>query len=155
MDGIMPPENSPEVLAVSAYISYLSENEKIGSSPEGRGTTVLKDTGFSPNPANGKVVYKDSCQSCHSMDGSGLPTIPPVWGMKSYNDGSGMHKNEILSGWIWSNMPKGAEKTLTHQQAKDVAAYINIQVRPGDPRDSKILKLAESIYLSISDFFGK
>lgn len=145
LDGIMPPRESPEVLGVAAYISHLSEGEVIGSAPDGRGTVVLNDTGFAPNPANGKSVYRKKCQSCHAVDGSGSGVIPPLWGMNSYNEGAGMHKNDKLSGWIWSNMPKGEEESLTIQESKDVAAYINIQIRPADPRESKIMKLIESI----------
>ncbi|MCU7877399.1 MAG: hypothetical protein KZQ84_11475 [Candidatus Thiodiazotropha sp. (ex Lucinoma borealis)] len=37
LDGIMPPEDSPEVLAVAAYISYISHGEMIGEAPAGRG----------------------------------------------------------------------------------------------------------------------
>jgi thiosulfate dehydrogenase len=145
LDGIMPPESSPEVMALSAYISYLSEDELIGRSPKGRGTIILEDTGFSPNPANGKEVYRKNCQNCHLDNGSGTNIIPALWGLKSYNEGSGMHNTDKLSGWIWNNMPLGNEKSLKTQEAKDVAAYINTQIRPSDPRDSKILKILESI----------
>jgi thiosulfate dehydrogenase len=150
LDGIMPPNESPEVLAVAAYISHLSDGEKIGEAPDGRGTVILEDTGFGPNPANGKAIYKNQCSSCHAKDGSGNGAIPPLWGLNSYNKGAGMHNNEKLAGWVWSNMPKGREKTLSVQAAKDVSAYINIQIRPSDPRESKIIKIFESIL----DLFG-
>ena len=145
LDGIMPPNESPEVLAIAAYISHLSDGEKIGEAPDGRGTVVLEDTGFGPNPANGKAIYKNQCSSCHAKDGSGRGEIPPLWGLNSYNKGAGMHNNDKLAGWVWSNMPKGREETLSVQEAKDVSAYINIQIRPSDPRESKIMKIFESI----------
>ncbi len=37
------------------------------------------------------------------------------------------------ASFIWHNMPLGAGKSLTHQQAYDVAAYIAHQPRPDSP----------------------
>lgn len=145
LDGIMPPEDSPEVLAIAAYINYLSYGEVIGAAPAGRGVPTLPDTGFDPNPADGKAVYAAHCASCHGENGEGLSVMPPLWGMHAYNRGSGMADLNRAAGFIWANMPLGQERTLTHQEAKDVAAYINMQIRPGDPRNSKLLKLFEKV----------
>lgn len=145
LDGILPPEDAPEVLAVAAYISYLSHGEVIGETPAGRGVPTLPDTGFDPNPASGKSIYTGRCAACHGAGGEGNGPIPPLWGMHSYNQGAGMADVARASGFIWANMPPGQGGTLSHQEARDVAAYINIQIRPGDPRVSKLLKLFESI----------
>ncbi|MEW8691192.1 MAG: c-type cytochrome [Candidatus Thiodiazotropha endolucinida] len=145
LDGIMPPEDSPEILAVAAYISHISYGEMIGEAPPGRGVPTLPDTGYDPNPANGKAIYDGKCALCHGSDGHGIPGIPPLWGMDSYNKGAGMANIKKAAGFIWANMPLGQERSLTHQDALDVSAYINMQIRPGDPRRSKMLKLFESI----------
>lgn len=145
LNGIMPPEDSPEVLAVAAYISYLSYGQVIGQAPDGRGVPTLPDTGYDPNPSNGKAVYVEHCASCHGKNGEGVASMPPLWGMQSYNHGAGMTNVEKAAGFIWANMPLGQERSLSHQQAKDVAAYINMQIRPGDPRNSKLLKLFEKV----------
>lgn len=150
LNGIMPPEDSTEVMALAAYISFISEGEVIGASPEGRGTVVLQDTGYSPNPANGKIVYEKKCLSCHLKDGGGNNNAPALWGLKSYNKGAGMFNDDKLAGWIWKNMPLGNEESLEVQEAKDVAAYINTQIRPGDPRKSKVIKIIEDIINSAS-----
>lgn len=145
MDGIMPPEDAPEVLAVSAYVSYLSQGQVMGAEPAGRGVPTLPDTGYDPNPANGRAVYLARCSSCHGERGEGAAGMPPVWGLNAYNKGAGM--NDILqaAGFIWANMPLGNGKSLTHQQALDVSAYLNLQIRPADPRASKFLKLLEHL----------
>lgn len=145
LNGIMPPEDSPEVLAIAAYISFISNGQVIGQEPEGRGVPTLPDTGFDPNPANGKTVYATRCVVCHGPDGLGVAPFPPLWGMHSYNKGAGMFDVRRAGGYIWANMPLGAGRSLTHQEALDVAAYINMQIRPGDPRSSKLVKLFESV----------
>jgi thiosulfate dehydrogenase len=141
----MPPEDSPEVLAVAAYISYISHGQLIGEAPAGRGVPTLPDTGYDPNPANGKAIYDLKCAQCHGQDGQGIPGMPPLWGMHAYNQGAGMAQVKKAAGFIWANMPLGQEGSLSHQEALDVSAYINMQIRPGDPRRSKFLKLLESI----------
>lgn len=145
MDGIMPPEDAPEVLAISAYVTYLSQGQVMGAEPEGRGVPTLPDTGYDPNPASGRAVYLAQCASCHGERGEGTSAMPPVWGMNAYNKGAGMNDIRKAAGFIWANMPLGNGKSLTHQQALDVSAYLNLQIRPADPRDSKLLKLLEHL----------
>jgi len=145
LDGIMPPEDAPEVLAISAYVTYLSQGQVMGAEPEGRGVPTIPDTGYDPNPANGRAVYMDNCASCHGTQGEGVADMPPVWGLNSYNKGAGMNRIPEAAGFIWANMPFGNGKSLSHQQALDVAAYLNLQLRPADPRQSKFLKLLEHL----------
>lgn len=145
MDGIMPPEDAPEVLAVAAYVSYLSQGQVMGVEPEGRGVPTLSETGYDPNPANGRSVYQGYCASCHGKQGEGSAGIPAVWGLDSYNKGAGMNRISLAAGFIWANMPSGNGKSLSVQQALDVSAYLNLQIRPADPRDSKFLKLLEHL----------
>jgi thiosulfate dehydrogenase len=147
-NGIMPPENAPEVLAIAAYITYLSDSQIIGKNPEGRGTPTIPDTGNDPNPSNGKHIFADYCSSCHGEHGDGnggTADAPPVWGMASYSAAAGMNEIQKAAGFIWANMPYGQGKTLSHQQALDVAAYLQTQIRPPDPKSSKLGKLIEDI----------
>lgn len=145
MDGIMPPDDAPEVLAISAYVTYLSQGEVMGVEPEGRGVPTLPETGYDPNPANGRAVYHEQCASCHGDQGQGIGEFPAVWGLNSYNRGAGMNRIREGAGFIWANMPLGNGRSLTHQQALDVSAYLNLQYRPADPRESKFLKLLEDL----------
>ncbi|MBF0144574.1 MAG: c-type cytochrome [Magnetococcales bacterium] len=150
MDGLMPPENAPEVLAISAYINFLSKGQVIGEAPPGRGVPIVPDTGFEPNPANGGEVYRERCSVCHGDHGDGSSNAPPLWGLNSYNKGAGMHRIPTSAGFIWANMPVGNEKSLSHQQALDVAAFLHVQLRPSDPRESRLGKLFEKLMRSFS-----
>ncbi|MEJ2452713.1 MAG: c-type cytochrome [Candidatus Thiodiazotropha sp.] len=145
LDGIMPPEDAPEVMAIAAYISYLSHGQVIGEAPSGRGVPTLPDTGYDPNPASGMAIYQEKCAVCHGQDGQGNERMPPLWGIDAYNEGAGMADIRRAAGFIWANMPLGQERSLSHQQALDVAAYVNMQIRPADPREQKLLKLFEAV----------
>ncbi len=153
-NAVLPPADAPEVLAVAAYISYLSEGEVIGKPPAGWGVPTLPETGKDANPAMGEVVYKRSCASCHGRDGRGIGKTPPLWGPDSYNAGAGMNNIPKAAGFIWANMPQGAGRTLTHQEALDVAAFLNLQLRPFDPRDGRLKKLVERFVHWVSHLGG-
>jgi thiosulfate dehydrogenase len=60
-----------------------------------------------------------------------------VWGRDSYNKGAGMHHVPTAAAFIKANMPLGQPNTLTDQEAWDVAAFVNSQPRPGDPRKAR------------------
>ena len=154
-NGVLPPDHAPEVLAVAAYINYLSEGEVIGERPEGAGVPTIPDTGFDPNPARGEVVYQRDCVICHAADGSGTAAAPPLWGQDAYNAGAGMNRIDKSAGFIWANMPLGRGRTLSYQEALDVAAFINLQLRPFDPREGRLAKLAERIWFRITSLFGR
>lgn len=146
LDGIMPPENAPEVLAIAAYISFLSTGQVMGQAPEGRGVPRLPDTGFDANHANGAIVYETRCSICHGPRGQGTDAAPPLWGMDSFNEGAGMNRIAKAAGFIWANMPIGDERSLSYQEAKDVAAFLHTRLRPSDPRKNKIAKFVEDLF---------
>ena len=154
-NGVMPPEEAPEVLAVAAYISFLSEGEVIGKPPANWGVPTLPETALDPNPATGEVIYRRSCASCHGADGYGRGPIPPLWGPDSYNAGAGMNNIQKAAGFIWANMPLGQGRTLTHQEALDVAAFLRLQLRPFDPREGRLLKLFEKLVHGVTPARGE
>ncbi|MGI2021581.1 c-type cytochrome [Shewanella glacialipiscicola] len=111
------------------------------------------------SPERGKEVYVAYCQTCHSVDGqgqaiAGVYALPPLWGPKSYNWGAGMHRVNTAAFFIYENMPFGKSMQLTHQQAWDVAAYINSHERPQDPRSKGDVKQAQEKYHNDSDYYG-
>lgn len=155
LNGIMPPEEAPEVQAVAAYIHYLSEGQVIGRPPAHWGVPTLPDTGSDPNPPRGATVFAQVCAPCHGRDGHGTAAAPPLWGPDSYNAGAGLNNVQRAAGFIWANMPVGNERSLTHQEALDVAAFLHLQLRPFDPREGGLKKLMERIYHRVSTWMGK
>jgi len=133
LDGIPPAYGSIELTAIAAYAHFLARGLSVGPESRGRGFPLLGKTGLDPNRDRGRVVYRQHCQSCHGEDGGGLPGTPPLWGFGSYNKGAGMANVTTAAAFIKANMPLGSP-LLTDQQALDVAAYMNAQLRPPDPR---------------------
>ena len=90
----------------------------------------------------GAAVFTASCVACHGNDGQGAAqpdgtiVYPPLWGPRSYNWGAGMARVDLAAGFIKANMPFDKPGTLSDQQAWDVAAYIDSQERPRDPRQT-------------------
>jgi mono/diheme cytochrome c family protein len=82
--------------------------------------------------ANGKKVYEKTCQTCHMVDGKGVPnTFPPLAGSDFFaTDKMKMVSNIVngIKGEITVNgakynteMPK---QIVTDQEAADVATYV-------------------------------
>lgn len=153
-NGVMPPADAPEVMAIAAYIHYLSEGEVIGRAPAHWSVPVLTEARQDPNPAMGETVYKRACVACHGPEGRGSATVPPLWGPESYSAGAGMNNVDKAAGFIWANMPLGAGRSLTQQEALDVAAFLHLQMRPFDPREGRLKKLAERIVHRLGEWTG-
>lgn len=144
MNGFAPALDAPEVRALVSYIHFLSKGVPIGTEMPGRGYPQVVKTGFDANPSRGGDVFKLKCVACHGANGQGQKKegggylFPPLWGMGSYNKGAGMASNETLAGFLKANMPLGQGWSLSDQEAIDLAAYINLQIRPWDPRKGVI-----------------
>lgn len=140
LNGFTPALDAPELRALVSYIHFLSKGVPIGVEMPGRGYPQVVRTGTDPSPKRGGDIYKAKCANCHGDNGAGEKkagggyTSPPLWGMDAYNKGAGMANNALLAGFIKANMPLGQPWSLTDQEALDVAAYINLQIRPHDPR---------------------
>lgn len=140
LNGFPPALDAPEIRALVSYMHFLSRGAPVGVEMAGRGYPRLAPTGFDPSPTRGGGIYKQQCAVCHGADGEGKRNpaggyvFPPLWGMGSYTKGAGMANNELLAGFLKANMPPGQSWSLSDQAALDLAAYINLQVRPWDPR---------------------
>jgi thiosulfate dehydrogenase len=138
MDGTAPPYDSPELLAVAAYNTWLSDGQPVGRSPAWRGKNTIAKSAQVPvaqlDTAAGHVVYTRVCAACHGPDGQGVDLgvakPGPLWGPQSWNDGAGMARVYTAAGFIRYAMPLTTPGSLTDREAQEVAAYINAQPRP-------------------------
>lgn len=123
------PYRSPQLIALLAYMQWLSRGLPVGRTGRGRGLVKLPE--LVGNPARGAGIYARKCSLCHQPNGAGFPQLaPPLWGPTSFNDGAGMSHVAKMAAFVVHNMPLNAPGTLTPQQAFDVAAYVDSQPRP-------------------------
>ena len=139
MNGKPPAADSPQISALSAYAYWLATKAPTGVELPGRGYPEVAKPAKGYDIAQGAQVYKAQCAVCHGDSGQGQKVgedyvLPPLWGKDSYNWGAGMHRINTAASFIQYNMPLGKAKTLSDQQAWDVAAFINSHERPQDPR---------------------
>lgn len=128
-NGRPPAPDSKEMKALLAYIRWLSPARSAGHAPPGRGLVNLPK--LHGHASRGAAIYIKQCAACHGADGTGVPPIlPPLWGPGSFNEGAGMSRVEKMAAFVQYNMPQNAPRTLTPQEAYDVAAYINSKPRP-------------------------
>lgn len=131
MNGRPPAYNSREMLAMVAYITFLSRGTKIGAMPDPQTRLAKFDPPQKPDPRRGAQIYTQKCSSCHGATGAGNgPAFPPLWGATSFNSGAGMHRLYTMAGFVRYNMPQNAPGTLSDQQAYDVSAYVLSHSRP-------------------------
>lgn len=161
-EGHAPPADSEAIVDLNSYFFWLSKGAPTGESKmPGRGFPKLADTAQGFEPERGAKVYMDKCQLCHGANGEGLAVgaevvFPPLWGMRSYNWGAGMHNINKAAGFIKANMPLGQPNSLSDQQAWDVAAYINSFDRPQDPRFTGDLEETTAKFHGKKyDYYGK
>lgn len=129
MNGHPPAYNSREMVALAAYITYLSRDLKMGSKPS-KDVVLASITLPHPDPKAGSVLYAQRCATCHAANGAGGPGVPPLWGATSFNDGAGMHRLRTMAGFVRYNMPQNAPGSLTDRQAFDIAAFVLTHPRP-------------------------
>jgi len=156
--GDLPSLTSKEVLAVSAYLTWLSKGFEIGSSPQWRGQNVIAAANLIPvkqlNSARGEAIFKEWCTSCHGPEGQGVAIgdkrAGPLWGPDSWNDGAGAARVYTLAGIIRHSMPYLNPGSLTDEEAQQVAAFIDSKPRPAYPfkdEDYRVEKLPpDSVY---------
>ena len=131
-NGTRPPLGSEVSVAVTAYITSLSQGQTLRmNSKRPNGPGAIKLLAVKPDQADiqrGAALYTSRCAECHQKDGQGDKDNPPVWGERSYNDGAGLSSVENLAAWLKVAMPLD-DTDLTDQQALDIAAYVNSHKR--------------------------
>jgi thiosulfate dehydrogenase len=133
--------DDPEVLAVSAYLAWLSNGITVGQPPPWRGQNTIAKAALIPvnklDPKRGEELFMDTCTNCHGRDGQGVQVGDmkpgPLWGPGSWNDGAGAARVYTLAGIIRYMMPYLAPGSLTDEEAQQIAAFITSQPRPSYP----------------------
>lgn len=131
MNGKALDPQSPDMRDIVAYLAFLSLGYPVGAEMEGQGFPRVD-----PVPGDttrGATLFAAKCIRCHGPNGEGSVIAPPVWGPHSYNIGAGMARIRTAAGFIKELMPQDSARTLTAQQAYDLATYINTRPRPDFP----------------------
>jgi len=140
LNGQAIDSTSKEMRAMVAYMDWLGSDVEKKHIPKGTGIYKIKFLKRAADPVKGKEVYTQQCQSCHQANGQGVLaeggkfyTYPPLWGVHSYNKGAGLYRLSNLAGYVKLNMPLGVSyqnTQLSDEEAWDLAAFINSQLRP-------------------------
>ena len=141
----LPTPTSREVLALAAYLNWISRDHPIGKSPSWRGQNAIPQASLIPvdtlDRVKGEAVYKERCTSCHGPEGQGVfvgdKRPGPLWGPGSWNDGAGAARVYTLAGIIRYSMPYLDPGNMTDEDAQNVAAFITSQPRPSFPFKDK------------------
>lgn len=130
--GSKLPNDSREMQDIVSYLAFLSTGVPWGAHVKGEGMPKMpKLTG---DTTRGATLFASTCITCHGPNGEGNPpTVPALWGAKSYSIGASMAREERAASFIRHFMPLSKPGSLTDQQAFDVAAYINSHPRPDSP----------------------
>ncbi len=139
-DGL-PSPSSKEVLAVSAYLTWLSRGSEMGRNPWWRGQNTIPASALIPidtlDPKKGELIFTERCTTCHGLDGQGVAVGTkrpgPLWGPDSWNDGAGAARIYTLAGIIRYTMPYLDPGNVTDEDAQQLAAFINSKPRPAYP----------------------
>ncbi len=161
LNGKAPAVDSREMTALIAYSHWLATGLPTGVPQNGRFYPRLPPPAEAHDPKRGEAVYLEQCAICHGTDGGGLTQesqviFPPLWGKGAYSWAADMQRLDIAAGFIHANMPLGNPRSLTEQQAWDVAAYINSRERPQDPRfTGSVTETAERFHQNEITYYGK
>jgi thiosulfate dehydrogenase len=140
LNGRPLPRNSPQMIAMAAYLGALGAREQAMGASERKSDepATFKTPARAADLNAGKKVFEQRCTPCHGTDGQGLLAtakpidgyvFPPLWGPDSFNNGAGMHRVLTAARFIKARMPLG-KPDLTNDEAFDVAAFINSKPRP-------------------------
>jgi thiosulfate dehydrogenase len=141
----VPSPTSKEVLAVSAYLTWLAQGYPVGVNPAWRGQNSIPQNALVPiaslDTRRGEQVFMERCTSCHGADGQGVQIgdkkAGPLWGPDSWNDGAGAARVYTLAGIFKYAMPYLDPGSLSDEDAQHVAAFITSKPRPVYPFKSR------------------
>ncbi len=137
----LPNASSREVIALDAYLTWLSRGYAVGKNPQWRGQNSIAAKALIPidklDLHKGESLFLERCAGCHGIDGQGITIVDrkpaPLWGPNSWNDGAGAARIYTLAGIIRYTMPYVSPGSLTDEEAQEIAAFINSKPRPAYP----------------------
>lgn len=140
-EPMLPNAESEEVVALAAYIRYISEGYIPGENPSWRKQNRIPKENLLPvdelDPVKGESLFREHCINCHGEDGQGVQVGDkkpgPLWGPQSWNDGAGAARFYTLAGFIRYSMPYINPGALNDAESQHVAAYIISKPRPAYP----------------------
>lgn len=143
LNGNRLPDDSREMKAIVAYMTWLGKDMPKGDVPGASGSPQFQPPNRKADLAAGEEIYKVTCQSCHGANGDGYRAMsardgknyvaPPIWGSESYNNGAGMNRLLTIAAFLKGNMPLGTpahHPALSDGEAYDVGAFVNSHDRP-------------------------
>lgn len=136
-----PGTRSDEVVAIAAYIEWLSEGFRPGEKLPWRGQNTIHADSLIPvaslDTSRGRGLFNENCMTCHGDDGQGVQIgdkkAGPLWGGDSWNDGAGAARIYTLAGFIRYAMPYLNPGSMSDEDAQQIAAFINSRPRPSYP----------------------
>ncbi len=167
IDGEPIPELTDQQLLTGGKVDDLPLDPRVfeqvkasvRSKMPGRGYPKLDKPKGGYDINRGAVVFAKHCSACHGVDGqgytaNGINSLPPLWGPNAFNHGAGMHRVNTAAYYIYVNMPFGKSIQLSEQEAWDVAAYINSNERPQDPRFNGSVAETDAAHHNHDCFYG-
>jgi cytochrome c len=139
-EGPKDCDDNPVMSSLIAYMGWITE-QYYARSPNCQPPHGFPPFSYDGGKADeirvrGKAIYAQKCSFCHKADGqgryeSGEYFRPALWGPLSFNACAGMAKPKTLGAFLRWNMPYTSGGMLTIREARDLAAYIDDQCRPG------------------------
>lgn len=141
VEELLPSPTSPEILALTAYLTWLSKGYPVGENPSWRRRNVIPEEARIPvdqlDAGRGEALFLEHCTNCHGEDGQGVQIgdkkAGPLWGSGSWNDGAGAARVYTLAGIIRYMMPYLDPGRLTDEEAQLIARFITSKPRPVYP----------------------
>ncbi|MBV8283907.1 MAG: c-type cytochrome [Candidatus Eremiobacteraeota bacterium] len=131
MNGRAPGYASREMIALVSYMAWISRGIPMGEKQREGDRFIVPLPSAGPDSRRGAAIYAQKCATCHRADGAGVSgTFPPLWGKSSFNGGAGMAHLDRMTGFVYFNMPQNAPRTLSVEEAYDVAAFVLSHPRP-------------------------
>ncbi|HAK56015.1 MAG: c-type cytochrome [Vicinamibacterales bacterium] len=140
-EPLLPDVDSEEVVALAAYLQYLSEGYTPGEDPAWRKRNRIAPESLLPldalDAALGEEIYTELCVNCHGPEGQGVQVGDkkpgPLWGPQSWNDGAGLARFYTLAGFVRYAMPYLDPGVLSDADAQHVSTFIISKPRPSYP----------------------